>query len=138
MALRRKEQLGTLGVRELDDFVLDRWAVPRPARVDGAAVHCRPADVLGDDRLPFSLEEGDPAKKLRRVSSLASTAARLRPEDGPRIVERFDLALLPFQAREVNRTPIDTRRSSRLESFDSKPCILELFGKVCGGRISGA
>src|SRR4051812_44980021 len=116
--------------RKLYDLVLDRWAVARTARRDGAAVHRRSTNVLLNDSLSGFFEKGDPAGDLLGMSRHAVDAARRCPEMRPRIVERLDLTVLPLENGVIDGAPIDARRCSSLESFDNEPKAIELFGQV--------
>ena len=50
-ALGFDEDVMPVPLRELDDLVLDRWAIARSARRNRAAIHRRPADVRFDHHL---------------------------------------------------------------------------------------
>src|SRR5687767_861282 len=128
----------SLSVGKLYDLVFDRRAVPRTARRDDAAVHCRLLDVFLDDALAIGFEVRDPARHLDWVSASCAFSALRAPEMRPGIIELLDLALLDLQRRVVNGASIDTRRSSGLESGDGQPSLLELFSEVSSRSFPGS
>src|SRR4029079_17570386 len=127
VSLGFEEQLVALRCREFHDLVFDRRAIARTARSDGAAVHGRTADVFLDDPLAGLPEERDPARELLRMAGPAASPARLSPEVRPGIVELLDLAFLAFEAREVHRPAVDSRRRARLEARDGESHLVQLL-----------
>ena len=65
-SLRLEKDLMSVGRRELHDLVFDRWAVPRAAAADRAAVQRGLLDVPLDDFLHGFAGPRDPARHLPR------------------------------------------------------------------------
>src|SRR5262249_59192624 len=109
-ALRLEEDLVAVAVAELDDLVLDRRAVARPAAEDLAGIHWRAVDVLTDDPVGRVRGPGDAALDLRRVDARGEGRKRLR-----RVVPGLHL-----QARPVDAGALEPRRRSRLQPAEGK------------------
>ena len=56
----------------------------------------------------------------------------------PRIIELLYFAFLSLKLRVIHGAAIDARRSTRLESGDGKPGMLELFSEVSRRRFTSA
>src|SRR5512146_2386104 len=61
--------------------------------------------------------------------------ARGRPEVGPREIEQFDLRVLSFEPRIVDRSAIDAGRRTGLEPRDVESDPVQLLRKVRRGRL---
>src|SRR5438477_5641866 len=71
------------------------------------------------------------------MSRLGARSSRSRPEVGPRVIELLDLAVLALQVRQIDGSPIDTRRRPGLEARNLQPELLELLGEMDRGRLAG-
>ena len=69
---------------------------------------------------------------------LVFLCARLAPVVGPRIIELFDLAVLPIQAAEIDRASIDAWWRTGLESRGFEAKRIELLGEMNGRSITRA
>ncbi len=93
-------------VGELDDLVLDRRAIARPAARQVTAVNSRFVKPLGDNGVGALIGIGDATGDLRPVNRLGQVGKRL-----DRIV-----AKLLFQAVPVNGLAVKARRCARLQA----------------------
>src|SRR3989449_11664863 len=97
-------------VRELDDLVLDRWAVARATRADRAAVHRRFVEMALDDLLDRRSRPRDPAGELAGAF--------------PALVEReavvSRVAVLALHLGPVNCSAVHPGRGAGLEASPRK------------------
>ena len=103
---RLEENLMPLRVGELHDLVLDRWAIPRTPRRDGAAVQRRLLQVPADDVLHFLTGPRDPARHL---------TGPLDPfKEGEAV--RGRVTVLPLDLGPIDRAAVHPRRRAGLET----------------------
>ena len=118
--LRLDEDLVPVAVGEAVDLVLDRRAVARPDRGDGAAEQRRAVQVVADERVRARVREGDVTVDLGRGDGLGLEGER----------HRLEVARLPVHAIEIDRVAPDARRRAGLEPAHRKAQAAQRLGQT--------
>ncbi len=128
-----QEDLMALGLGELDDLILDRRTVARPAPADRAAVQRRLFQVALNDLLHFCAGPGDPARHLARPLRVVV--------EGEVIVPLISVLARDFGP--IDRPPVDARRGASLEARyrkstsrnDFREFYRRLIARPAGGNL---
>ncbi len=102
-----EEDLVARALREAHDLVLDRRTVARADALDDAGEQRRAIEAAANDLVRALVGVRDPARHLRRMHLARADEAHHR---------RGLVAGLPFERREIDGAPVETRRCSGLES----------------------
>ena len=127
-AFRFKEELVRLLLRKPDDLILDRWAVPRPCRVDLSAVHRGAAEICPDQIVNLFIGRSEPATNLLLLDLIRHERKRLR----------IVVSGLRFKLRVINRSTIQPSWRSGLKTFKLKTQFSETLRQRIRRALSGA
>ena len=93
-------------VREPHDFIFDRRAIARAARLDLPGIHRRTMQIRADQLVDRVVGESDPARELRLIEVIREKRKRLR----------LIVAGLQFGPTVVDRAAVEPRRRAGFEA----------------------
>src|SRR6187399_800429 len=125
-AFRFQDDLMTILIRELDDLVFNRRAIPRANTLNLSAVQRRSRHVPPDNRM-------DPRIGPRDVALNLIFQFRCCPERERR---RSGISILRFKFRKIDGSLVESRRSTRLQPPPLKSHIANTLPEADGRRFS--